>query len=682
MMNELIDGKYEIISKIGSGGTSIVYQARRLSDGKIVAVKVIREELEDIKEQERHFRLEAEALAHMSHKNIRRIFAVGQWNDSLYMVTEYIDGKTLKDIINTKGPLSSQKALDYALQITAGIEHAHLKNIIHRDIKPQNVIVANDGTVKIVDFGIARMLSHTTRTMGGKDVVGSVHYISPEQARGAQVDSRTDIYSFGILLYEMFTGKVPFTGEEAVTIAMKHVNEQPAPPKTVNPSLLKGINDIIMKCIQKDPQRRYQTASELREDLLLFAANPEGFTVISDTRERTRGERGNTERTLRKTADDTTDTPRRRNPERTLRGNAEDFADKDARKRSSEESVKKRVTYVSDDERKKVKHSKRKKTAVIIGAVAVSAVAVVLVIALLIPLLFGDGKYPQKPLPDVIGLSKQAAGVVLHAEEFSKFKWIKESATDVPEGAVIRTEPEPHTVVKVNTEIKIYISSGAKSVLPENIIGKTSSEAVKILEGQGFKVQFNYVEDMSKENGLVIDQTNTTQALPVGSEITITVIRNIQAEKIVVPDLSSCKTIDEAKKKITEAGFQVGKYREEKIDDPAKFGVGYQFPAAGTEYIYINGQTPPEVEIEFTIYISNGFHCTYDYALPNDETADMELIVYNSDGDETDYRKYDSANHVTYVYDSEIIEDITFELYSGSRRIDKQTIRTASQVNG
>ena len=212
MVNEIIDGKYQIISKIGSGGTSVVYKAERLADGKLVAIKVIRGELENIKEHERYFRLEAEALNKMSHRNVRRILGVGQWNDSLYMATEYIDGKTLKEIVS-EGPLDTKTALDYALQIIAGIEHAHRRDIIHRDIKPQNIIVANDGNVKIVDFGIARMTSQTTRTMAGKDVVGSVHYLSPEQARGAQVDNRSDIYSFGIMLYEMFTGRVPFEGD-------------------------------------------------------------------------------------------------------------------------------------------------------------------------------------------------------------------------------------------------------------------------------------------------------------------------------------------------------------------------------------------------------------------------------------------------------------------------------------
>ena len=171
MANDIIDGKYEIIAKIGSGGTSIVYKARRLADDMIVAVKVIRDELDDTREHERNFRLETAALSKMSHRNVRRILSVGKWNDSLYMVTEFIDGCTLKDIVNSEGALNTKKAVDYALQIVAGIEHAHRRGIIHRDIKPQNILVANDGTVKLVDFGIARMTSQTTRTMAGKDAL-------------------------------------------------------------------------------------------------------------------------------------------------------------------------------------------------------------------------------------------------------------------------------------------------------------------------------------------------------------------------------------------------------------------------------------------------------------------------------------------------------------------------------
>ena len=443
MVNDIIDGKYQIISKIGSGGTSIVYKAKRIADGQLVAIKVIRDELDNIREHERHFHLEAEALYKMSHRNIRRILGVGRWNDSLYMVTEFIDGLTLKDMVSD-GALPIKQAVDYALQIAAGIEHAHRKNIIHRDIKPQNIIVANDGTVKIVDFGIARMTSQTTRTMAGKDVIGSVHYLSPEQARGAQVDNRSDIYSFGILLYEMFTGKVPFEGTEAVSIAMRHVNQIPEPPQSVNPDITSGINDIIVKCIQKDPANRYQTASELREDLLLYVANPDGFSVVKAERLQGRESNENEPEVM---------TVKTRHPME-----IEDDVYDEPKK------IRKKVSYVSDDERKKAHKIKRKRIIAITASAVVSLIIILLSIKL-IPTLFGDDtKYPEREIPYVSGYSKGAAVALLNVDEFSKFNYIYEASNNVKEGDVIRTEPSEGTVVRVNTEISIYISTGPEKI--------------------------------------------------------------------------------------------------------------------------------------------------------------------------------------------------------------------------
>jgi len=397
MVNEIIDGKYEIISKIGSGGTSIVYKAKRLADNRDVAIKVIRDELENIRELERHFRLEAEALNKMSHRNVRRILGIGQWNDSLYMVTEYIDGKTLKEIVS-QGPVSLKSAVDYALQIAAGIEHAHRKNIIHRDIKPQNIIVSTDGTVKIVDFGIARMSSQTTRTMAGKDVVGSVHYLSPEQARGLQVDTRSDIYSFGILLYEMFTGKVPFQGDEPVSIAMQHINQIAEPPQSVNPDITQGINDIIVKCIQKNPDARYQTASELREDLLLYVANPNGFSVMKadrlkgrDTAEKVVQEKPVTQPVKITKHDDVPNL-----------------------------SANKKTNLVKENENKTKGQSKRNKLNILVGVIAS-----VVVVAIAVSIIFSrvlDKKYPEKAIPNINGFGEKAAIALLNMESFSKLR--------------------------------------------------------------------------------------------------------------------------------------------------------------------------------------------------------------------------------------------------------------------
>ena len=643
MVNDVIDGKYEIISKIGSGGTSIVYKARRIADGKIVAVKVIRDGLDDIKEHERHFRMEAEALSQMSHRNVRRILSAGKWNDSLYMVTEFIDGKTLKDIINENGPVPVKTAIDYALQIVAGIEHAHRRNIIHRDIKPQNIIVSVDGTVKLVDFGIARMLSQTTRTMGGKDVEGSVHYISPEQARGNEVDLRTDIYSLGVLMYEMFTGKVPFEGEEAVSIAMKHVNQKPAAPMNVNPNVPRGINDIILKCMEKNPDDRYQSASELREDLLLFSANPEGFQVLH-TRKKPEFE---SDEPVRKK---TIDTPVREKPVR------------------------------------EKKPEKGNRTLAIVGICAVSLLIIIIAGIFIGKALNGGKTYPEKEIPTVAGLGKTAAVAVLRNNEFSKFEFAEENSLTIPAGSVIHTEPSEGTVVKVNTKIKVVLSLGPKQVLAENTIGKTSEEATEILKNQGFLVTYVYEEDQSRDEGIVIKQSNMSKPIDEGSTITLTVIRNLKTAELIVPNILGMSA-EQAKQTLINAGFKPGKCTEQKVYTTDGLGVGEQSIPAGTRYPYIEGEAAPQITIDYVINICAAYRCTYTYTAPNNEKGDYELVVLDYRGEQIDHKNYSNVSEITYEYEGAEKAEITFELYmkrenySGAQRVEKVT-KIADKLEG
>lgn len=649
MVNEIIDGKYEIISKIGSGGTSIVYKARRLADNREVAIKVIRDELENIRELERHFRLEAEALNKMSHRNVRRILGVGQWNDSLYMVTEYIDGKTLKEIV-ANGPIPLKTAVDYALQIAAGIEHAHRKNIIHRDIKPQNIIVSNDGTVKIVDFGIARMSSQTTRTMAGKDVVGSVHYLSPEQAKSSQVDLRTDIYSFGILLYEMFTGTVPFQGDEPVSIAMQHINQIATPPKSLNPEITQGINDIIVKCIQKDPAKRYQTASELREDLLLYVANPDGFSVVKAEHLTGRNEY------------------------------VEEF---------SEEPVKIHkkapAQFVQNKKREPVKNetknnSDKRRTLSVIFAI----IASILIIGIAVSIIFStvlNKKYPEKAIPKVSGLGEKAAIALLNMESFSKIDKIYIESGEVKEGNVIRTEPEETSVVKVNTEIKVYISKGAKPIMAQNVIGKNVNDAVDILTEQGFLVKFQYVEAPEKENGVVIDQTNATEAIKQGETITLTVVRNIETITIVVPDLQGMTDVNEIKNKITSSGCIVGKINEAYVTDSTKLGVSWQSVKANTQYMYLKGETAPQVTIDVDINVLKiTYKVVYEYDNPDGTDADFELVMYDENGNQIgESQNFNSVKKVQYEYTDNNPVTVSFELYKNHLLVDKKTVTAKTE---
>lgn len=654
MIKEIIDGKYEILERLGSGGTSIVYKASRLYDGQIVAVKVIREELEDLKEQERRFRQEVNALSKMSHRNIRKILSAGDWNGSLYMVTEYIDGDTLKDLI-ASGPLPMKQALDYALQISAGIEHAHLKQIIHRDIKSQNILVDMEGTVKIVDFGIARVLTNTTRTMGGKDVIGSVHYISPEQAKGAEIDARADIYSFGVLMYEMFTGRLPFDGDEAVTVAMKHVNQVPEPPMAVNPELPRGINDIILKCMEKEPGNRYQTASELREDLMLYIANPNGFRIVAPVRKSTN---------VHVTEEE--------DPEsRSTRTKNNDYQQKVRVRRN------KKIAYVNKEEQQKASAARRRRFWVIMLAVLLSLALIALTVRLLQPLLANPtSEYISKDIPKVTDLTKSAATAVLKNSSFSKLVFREEYSNTVSEGNVIRTEPDAGNIVMVNSEITVVISKGARLVAAENVIGMKTEEAAEILTNQGFRVKTLNVEDPEKENGIVVEQSSYNQLIPEGSTITLTQVHNIKAVKRIVPNLSGLNT-EEAKQMIVGAGFSVGKYTEQKTDKPDELGVCWQNYPADTEFIHIEGEEPPRVEIEFTVNISSGYKCLYEYTVPGATQKSFELLVFDANEVQIDYVEFNNVSYVSYSFSSENEQTLIFELYYNGTRVDKKTMTTA-----
>ena len=278
MTPDIIDGKYRVIREVGSGGMAHVYRAINMSSRKVVAVKMLKEEYLNDREFLRRFEREAKASLALSHENIVRAYGVGDDNGVPYIVLEYVEGKTLKDLIQESpgGHLSVQQAIGICSQILDALSYAHAHGIIHRDVKPQNVIVTNRGKAKLADFGIAREVTASTVTFSGKNVVGSVHYISPEQAKGLPVTEESDIYSTGISLYEMLTGTVPFIGDTTVATALMHLSETPIPPRELNPAVPPALNDIVLRAIEKDPKMRYSSAKLMRSDLIRSLSHPNG----------------------------------------------------------------------------------------------------------------------------------------------------------------------------------------------------------------------------------------------------------------------------------------------------------------------------------------------------------------------------------------------------------------------
>ena len=268
-----LDGRYEIRELIGVGGMANVYKAYDVLENRVVAVKILREEYMNNDEFMRRFRNESRAISLLDHPNIVKVYDVIFSNRIQSIVMEYIDGITLKDYIEQEHVLRWKEALHFTVQILRALQHAHDKGIVHRDIKPQNIMLLSDGTIKITDFGIARFSRSSTKTITDK-AIGSVHYISPEQASGAFTDARSDIYSLGVMMFEMLTGKLPFEADSLVSVAVKQIQSQPALPRSINPDIPEGLQDIVMRAMQKDADKRYQSAAEMLHDIDEFKKNP------------------------------------------------------------------------------------------------------------------------------------------------------------------------------------------------------------------------------------------------------------------------------------------------------------------------------------------------------------------------------------------------------------------------
>ncbi len=540
LIGKILAGRYEIIEKIGEGGMAYVFKARDNLLNRYVAVKVLKDEYSRDEVFVKRFRTEAQSAASLIHPNIVSVFDVGEDRGISYIVMELLENNTLKDYIDKKGALSSEMTLKIAAQIASALEAAHKANIVHRDIKPQNIILNQNMVAKVTDFGIAKVQNATSATITSfGSTMGSVHYFSPEHAKGGYTDAKSDIYSLGVVMYEMATGKLPFDGESAVSVALKHIQEEPVPPRDVNPMVSVSLNQIILKAMQKSTATRYQSASELLADISLALSNPSS-TLVS--RPASSVEAGATQVIPILSEEDAQNLiPNVRT--KTSSGNRTAYTPQN------------RVSEEDKEPKENKKDNNKKKKALIITLVCISLV-VICVFGYFIGKIFRSEKEEEVEIPDLLGKNFDEA-----VEKYSQdgFEIIQKSSDYNPyyeEGAI--TEQNPSAGTKT-TEKKIYVgvSKGTKLVMVENVEGKDIKVAKYTLENTlGFIVEEEQEKSDTVAEGIVISQEYKDVERPYGSVIKVKVSSGDGKPQVLVPNVVG-KNVNDAKSELEEKGLKV-----------------------------------------------------------------------------------------------------------------------------
>lgn len=572
-IGEILGGRYEILKRIGSGGMADVYMAKDQKLNRKVAVKVLKREYVDDEKFLKKFQREAQAIASLTHPNIVNIYDVGAENGINYIVMELVGGITLKEYIKKKGCISPQETVDISIQIASALSHAHNHHIIHRDIKPQNILISEDGMIKVTDFGIAKAANSNTVTSMAT-AIGSVHYISPEQAKGRFCDEKSDIYSLGITMYEMVTGKVPFDHENGVTIALMHLQNDIVPPSEIKEGIPDSLEKIILKCVMKKPEERYQTAEELIEDLKLVFQDTSGdyvgFAPVVD------------------------DSPTIMVDQEELHQQLEE----ETKPEAEDEEEAENGYLAEDDEEEEGMNSKIEKLIIVLAAV-VGAIILIAIISFVVRSsgLFRSGdeasteqitttessdeetKTDKYQVPNVVGMSlsqaKEAIGDNL------KIKTKEQSSSNYKSGLVISQSLESDSEVNKGDTITLTVSSGEKKITVPNVKGKSQASATSTLKNAGFKVRVKTSYSSSVDEGDVISQSPSSgSALAQGSTVTITVSSG--SERVTVPSLSHY-TESEARQQLKNMGLTLGSVSRKYDDSVQKNYVISQSISSGTK---------------------------------------------------------------------------------------------------
>ncbi len=547
LIGKILAGRYEIIEKIGEGGMAYVFKARDNLLNRYVAIKVLKDEYSKDEVFVKRFRTEAQSAASLIHPNIVSVFDVGEDKGISYIVMELLESKTLKDYIQEKGALSTEITLKIAAQIASALEAAHKAHIVHRDIKPQNIILNQNLVAKVTDFGIAKVANATSATITSfGNTMGSVHYFSPEHAKGGYTDAKSDLYSLGVVMYEMATGKLPFDAESAVSVALKHIQEIPVEPKEINPSVSTALNQIIMKAMEKSTATRYQSATEMLTDISIALAKPTSGLVA---RPQSSIEAGDTQVIpVLSDVEDENLVPNVRTRQSSARSAAYTPPSKDVKE--SEDN--------NDSARAKAEQAakKKKKTIIIVTICAIVIIVFGAISGYFINKIIQNGKEEEIEIPDIKGKDLEKAIQELAEKGITVEQTSAEYNSDYKEGEIISQKPEAGTLTK-EKKIYVVVSKGTKMVKVTNWEGKNITSAKYDLETSlGFVIeQENVVSDTVAE-GIIISQEYKDEERPYGSKIKVKVSSGDGKKQVVVQSVVGMKS-SEAKEKLENDGLVV-----------------------------------------------------------------------------------------------------------------------------
>ena len=597
-----LDARYEIQELIGVGGMAVVYRAYDIIEDKIVAIKILKDEFLGNKEFIRRFKNESKAIAVLSHPNIVKVYDVSFGTKIQYIVMEYIEGTTLKEYISNQKVINWKDAIYFVHQILSALIHAHSKGVIHRDIKPQNIMLLKDGTIKVTDFGIARFSHNETQTMTDR-AIGSVHYISPEQARGSIIDEKADLYSVGVMLYEMITGKLPFEADNAVSVAIMQMQSNPKPPREINPNIPKGLEQIILHSMEKESSHRYSSAEEMIFDIEKIEDNPEitfNYDYFVD------------------------DTPTR-------------FIDNIDGVNKNKNNYGDRYNY------KEEKKQKSKATFIASGIAAAVALLALIIVFITYFGSCGNSSAKDVDVPNFIGM--QLSDVQNNPDY--KFVWKVESVYDStkPEGIIVDQDPLPGSKkIKEDSTIVLKVNSSGVLVTVPNVTGLTEEVAKSKLTNAGLKYDLLMIEDNDVQEGLVVN-VSPQEGSKVTSDTTVKlyVSKGPSDEKVTVPDVIN-KTLSSARNELSSAGLKVSDNISYENSDKPKDTVISMDPLPG---VSVGKDSTVKLTVSSGVKREKTLSVSVD--LPSEVTHEITVTTY-VDGVLEENKKVVPSYNGTYVF--------------------------------